>query len=189
MAIPTTTNQDPLYVSREPAWELGVELVQNMQTSVWLGRAGLEQRQQLRSRGAYVLSYQTFDDRLTEQARWRRLLAEISTPLVVPFWSEGVTLASLVGDTATISRAATVDWFAVGDLIYLTDGTQAQFRSISGYGVSQQALELVSITGELAFAAGTKVYPCRLCVRERGDVERVSSGLDSHLEKSTFVTL
>ena len=107
MAIPSTTTAATLYVTREPAWEHGVELTQSLVTSLFTSRAGLEQRQQLRDLSHWTMRYTTYDAKTTERARWERTQAELAAPLVVPFWPEGAFLISLVGDTATITRTAT----------------------------------------------------------------------------------
>lgn len=171
MAIPSTSTVSLLFVSREPAWEKGVELTQNLVATIFTSRAGLEQRQQRRDRSHWSMRYTTYDDQTTALERWQRTQAELAAPLVVPFWTEGATLLALASDTATISRTATEDWFLEGEYIFITDDSQGQFRIISGYGVSLQALELVPDEDAIAFTAGAKVYPCRICERGGGKAD------------------
>lgn len=189
MAIPSTSTAEVLFVSREPAWEKGVELIQSMVSSVFTSRAGLEQRQQRRHRGHFTIRYTTYDTAATALERWRRTQAELASPLIVPFWTESATLASLASNTATISRTATDDWFVVGDYIFITDGTVGQFRTIAGYGISLQALQLVPITGAVAFAPGSRVYPCRACERGGGKAEAKLTHEASREEDVTYNTL
>lgn len=189
MAIPTTNTAEVLFSSQQPAWERGVELIQGMTSTMFTSRAGLEQRQQKRMRGQWSMRYVTFHDRAAAATRRTRNRAEIAAPVVVPFWPERAILSSLVTNTATISRTATEDWFVIGDYIFLTDGTDSQFRQITAYGISQQALVLLPLVGAVAFGAGTKVYPCRTCVRERGESEFTIASEDATEEAVTYVTL
>lgn len=189
MAIPSTNTAEVLFVSREPAWEHGIELTQSMVTNIFTSRAGLEQRQQRRDRSHWTMRYKTYDAAATAIERWQRTQAELAAPLVVPFWTESAALASLSGNTATISRTATVDWFAVGDYIYITDGEQSQFRTIASYGVSLQALVLDALTGAIAFDPDARVYPCRICERGGGKADSRSIHEASREEDVTYSTL
>jgi hypothetical protein len=189
MAIPSTTTVDLLFVSREPAWENGVELIQSMVSGVFTSRSGLEQRQQRIGRGHWTMRYRTYDVAATALSRWKRTQAELAAPLVVPFWPEGGTLASLASDVATISRTATEDWFLVGDYIFITNGTVGQFRTIAGYGISLQALELEEVDDPVAFSPGARVYPCRLCERGGGKAEAMILHEASRQEEVTYNTL
>lgn len=171
MAIPSTTTATTLFSSQRPAWEKGVELVQGHQTRLFTSRAGLEQRQQSRIRSQWRMRFTCFFDAADRAAREARNRAELVAPVVVPFWTEEALISTMATNSVTISRTATDDWFAVGDYIYLTDGTVGQFRTVAGYGVSLQQLTLEAISGEVIFSALDLVYPCRLCVRDGGSAD------------------
>lgn len=189
MAIPTTDSVPLLFSSQEPAWERGVDLMQMMTTSVITSRAGLEQRQQLRHRGQFQISFMIYHDADSSDARWARNLAETQGGVVVPFWTEEAILATMVGNTITISRRSTPDWFTPGDYVLLTDGTQSQFRQISSVGATDQELNLVAMTGGIDFADLSRVIPCRICIREQGASEIGFPGEASGEERVSFVTL
>lgn len=189
MAIPTTETAEVLFSSTEPAWEAGVDLTQAMQTAMTTSRAGLEQRQQKRIRGIWQIAFTIFHDMASAAARRLRSIAETQTAVVVPFWTEEAILASLVGNVATISRRSTVDWFAPGDYVLLIDGTTSQFRVIASQGSTDQELNLVALTGAIAFPNLSRIIPCRVCSRENGDAEMVFPSEDAVEEKVSYVTL
>jgi len=189
MAIPSTTTNALLFSSQEPAWERGVELALGQSTRVFTSRSGLEQRQQGRMRSQLSLRYSAFFDPAGKRIREERNRAEIANPVVVPFWSEAATIGSMTTNAATISRTATPDWFVIGDYVYITDGTDAQFRIISGYGVSLQALQFEAMTGSITFAASSLIYPCRICVRDGGSSESMETNDFSTMEEVRYTTL
>jgi len=189
MAIPTTNTAVTLFSSQRPAWEKGIEMVQGHATRLFTSRAGLEQRQQGRLRSQWKLSYTCYLDGLEREERDRRNRAELVAPVVVPFWPEEAIVSAMLSNSVTISRTATDDWFAIGDYIYLTDGTTGQFRVISGYGVSLQQLTLEAVGSEVLFSGGDLVYPCRLCIRDGGMAEHIDDTDFSLSEEVRYLTL
>lgn len=190
MAIPDTSNTATLFVTRPPAWEMGVQLEQAMNSDVSTSRAGLEQRQQRGGVGRWRLTYQAYLNQSERAAREERAFAEIAAPLIVPFWTEaGTTITTLDFNALQVDRAWTPDFFKVGDWVFFDDGTQTQFRQIEAIGITDQSLELVDLSGQIEFAAGTTIYPCRHCVREQGRAEFESASEATHTERLVYSTL
>jgi hypothetical protein len=171
MALPSTSNSQLLFTSTPPAWELGVEMTQAHQTRLFTSRSGLEQRQQSRQRSQIKINYSCYFSHAARVEREERSRAEIVSPVVVPIWTEQAYVASMLANAVTIDRTATPDWFEVGDYLYLTNGTQGQFRLITGYGVSLQVIQLEPIDPAVIFNAGAAVIPCRICTRGGGMFE------------------
>lgn len=171
MALPSTSNSTLLFSSTQPAWERGVELVQGHQTRLFTSRSGLEQRQQGRIRSQCGLSFYAYFSQADAPERDERMRAELVSPVVVPFWTEEARVVSMTSTSVTITRAATIDWFAAGDYIYLWDGLNGQFRMVTGQGATDQILTLEAVGAPVIFGANSAVYPCRICVRTAGLVE------------------
>lgn len=191
MAIPSTNTATLLFSSQQPAWEAGVELTQAMTTRLFTSRAGLEQRQQARMRSAWKMKYTIHLDRAALPTRDARNRAEIATAVVVPLWPERATIAAMTADLVTISRTATDDFFSIGDYIYLHDPTTnvGQFRVVTGYGVSLQALELETLSGTVVFDPGANAYPCRICSRQGGTAEQTDENDFAIEEEVSYATL
>lgn len=191
MAIPSTLNVSPLFVSRAPAWEKGVSLVQTMGGSVFAARSGLEQRQQRRTRAGLKLSYKAYLNSQAQQSREARTLGEIAAPLWVPMWTERANTANaLTGTTLNLDRITTPDFFAPGDWILLRDATLGdQFRQIDEAGSTDQQVILVDDPDAVEFPISTACWPCRLCIRSGGQADFRLPHADSAEETLTYVTL
>lgn len=189
MALPSTTTQTLLFSSQLPAWERGIELTQGQATRLFTSRAGMEQRQQGRLRSQWRMSYTAIIPKAQRRTRDLRNRAELVAPVVVPFWPEQTIISAMTSNLITIGRTATEDWFAIGDYIYITDGVDAQFRIVSGYGISLQQLSLEAITGEIVFGTDAVVYPCRKCIREGGAAEQTDENDFTLVEDVRYVSL
>jgi hypothetical protein len=186
--IPSTLDT-PTVITRRPAWEAGVEFEQAMDTDVFRSRAGLEQRQQRRQRGRYLLDYTT---RLSAaEALTRDVLAasENVGPLIVPFWTRAArTDSPIIANVVTIDYAPDGDFFSDGDYVFFDSPSQGeQFRLIAGTAGS--SLTLVADGGAIAFVTGTRVYPCRRCIYEAGRAEWAPESREATSEKLRFITL
>lgn len=194
MAIPNTNNTDPLFITRAPAWEKGVELEQSMLGSIDTARSGLEQRQQRRFRCAWKMTYRAALDGATTRQREARSLAEIKAPLWVPFWTEKAITANALNlgnpTTLNLDRIVTHDFFAVADYVLLRHPTLGdQFRRIEDWGINSQQIILEALGGFTHFPIGTACYPCRKCVRNQGQAEMQIHHADSTTETLVYVTL
>ncbi len=188
MAIPDTKNLTPLLVTQEPAWELKVTFPQVMASDVQTARSGLEQRQGLTSRSRFKLTYQAILSADQRRARMKRMLVEIAYPLQVPMWPKAaLLLTASTGDTLTMNRNASADFYRPGDLVYLRAGPDAQFREIAT--AAGPVLTLVPLDGAIVFPIGSRIYPARLCVRDGGlgDFREMSEA--THVEKLSFTFL
>lgn len=185
--IPSTADT-PTFVTTAPAWEHGVDLEQAMDTSVFMTRAGLEERQQRRQRGKYSLSYKSQMARSAGRARDAAAAAAAATGLIVPFWTEpALATTDLTADTVTIDRTPDADWFTAGDWVFFTDPTLGdEFREIAS--VSGDTLTLVALGGSKAYLTGVTVYPCRACVRATR-AEWQQDDIDASEESHKFSTL
>jgi hypothetical protein len=194
MAIPSTKNTTPLFVTRAPAWEKGVELEQNMGGHIDTSRSGLEQRQQRRFRSGWKMTYRAALDGTTAKQREARARAEIVAPLWVPFWTEkGITanpMTVMAPNTLNLDRIVTQDFFTVADYVLLRHPTLGdEFRRIEDWGVNSQQIILEALGGAILFPALTAIYPCRLCVRSQGMAEMQRHHVDSTTESLTYATL
>lgn len=189
MALPSTSNSTLLFSSQPPAWERGVQLVQAHQTRIFTSRSGLEQRQQGRVRSQFNLSFYAYFAQNEVAEREERMRAELVAPVVVPFWTEQARVVSMTSTSVTITRAATVDWFAAGDYIYLNDGLNGQFRLVTGQGATDQILTLETTGAPVIFGAGSAVYPCRVCSRAAGLVEHQEPSDFAVEEDVRYITL
>lgn len=190
MALPDTTNQTPLFVTRRPAWEDGVELEQSAQSDVVTSRNGLEQRQQRSGRNMWKISFKAYLSASEREARRRRSLAEIRTMLWVPFWTEHSLTAAMSTNALTLDRETSLDFFAPGDWVFFDSPTQGQqFRQIEAQGGTAQQVTLAAGSGSITFDVGTPVYPCRACVREGGLAEFEDEGEATSRETLTYATL
>lgn len=194
MAIPDTTNTAPLFVTRAPAWERGVDLEQAMGGTVDASRSGLEQRQQTRFRGAWRMSYRAVLEAVSAKERETRALAEVKAPLWVPFWTEkAVTANPLNGGNPTtlnLSRVVTYDFFYIADYVLLRHPDLGdEFRRIEDWGVNTQQIILEALGGFTQFPTGTLCYPCRLCLRGQGSAEFSTPHGGSITEALTYATL
>ena len=84
-------NTDPLFVSVRPDWSQAVKTTLTHQTMVNATKAGLEQRERGRRYSTMRIAFTRRGLTLVEwQARFERVLAEMQTVCVVPFWNEGL---------------------------------------------------------------------------------------------------
>ncbi len=189
MAIPDTTNTATLFVSREPSWELGVDLTQILKSDVQTSRSGLEQRQGRMSLSRWRMSYQAHLSSGERAARLTRMLAEIRAPLQVPFWARGAVLTSdMALETLGIDRHGDADFYRPGDYVMITDGVDLQFRIIAAIYFGN-SITLEPMDGSIDFTQGSRIYPCRLCVRDGGTGEFREMSEATHLEKLNYSTL
>ncbi len=190
MAIPSTDNVPPVFITRAPAWEYGVRLDQGMESKALESRAGLEQMQAKRTKGSWRIEWTLVAGFVIARDRELRTLAEIAGPTVVPFWTEETALAStLSGVVVNLSREATLDWFAPGDYIFFRHPSLGDsFRLIESYGGTAQQVVLTAGSSP-TYPAGTAVYPCRFCTRDNGQGEVDAHHEGSHEETLAFTTL
>lgn len=185
----SSNNTALLFISRQPAWERRVKLTQAMLTDVFTSRSGLEQRQNRQSRGRWTMRYSSFCRLADAPARRARILAEVSAPLIVPFWTErAATTSAIVANVVSIDRTPDADWFAAGDYVFFSDALLGdQFREIAS--VAGSALTLEPDGGAIAFLTGTRIYPCRACIRAPGSASVEVAGEDAALETMEVATL
>lgn len=188
----STASRPLLFVTREPAWEATVTLEQSLASDVQTSRAGYEQRHARQKRSRWRLAYDAVlgqDDHATRRAA---AAAEISSPLVVPFWTEQATAASAINPSREVllDRPSTVDWFAAGDWVYVDNGTESQFRLITAVNTSNaQRITLADGDDPIAIPEGATIWPCRICFRQAGKAERQRKARHATTEQLTFVTL
>lgn len=185
--IPNSNNVSPLFVERWPDWQHGVQLDCIGQTAVHSARSGLEQRTRQRARPIYRMTYtESGLEATTLRTRQRRAAAEMRAPLWVPFWSErALLLDDTTTTTARINRDPSADWFAAGHYVALYDGAQWEIREIT----ATAGRLLTTAAGALAFAAGAKAYPLRLCQRLANASSFTSPTPNFGAETLTFETL
>lgn len=190
MAIPSTSNKDQLFVTRQPAWEMKVRLRQALKCDVWTARSGLEQRQGRQSKSRWALQYSATLDRTAALAREVRTAAEITAPLVVPFWTERTaTTTPLASNAVTIARAPDEDFFTVGEWVYFlpVSGT-ASFRQIAS--IAGSVLTFVPDGAAPTYgSSGVPCWPCKLCTRDAGSVNVRRAIDNSETETLNFTTL
>lgn len=188
MAAPDTTNTPEIFVSRAPAWEMGVQLDQTLAADIQTSRSGLEQRQARTSRSRLRLTYSAHLTAAQRADRIERMLAEVRAPLQVPIWPKG-GLVSAMADVATLTlgRTAGIDYYQPGHWILLTTATALQFRQIASRAGAVLTLE--AMVGATLFPAGSRVYPCRLCLRSGGSGEFQQTGEETHVERLIYQTL
>lgn len=186
--IPNTTDA-AVFITTPPAWEKGIELEQMADTSVFTSRAGLEERQQRRQRCGFKIEYSAVYDAAGLAARNESAAAEMSSPLIVPFWTErSATTSGIIANVVAIDYEPDGDWFVAGDWILFDSPTQGQqFRQIAS--VSGASLTLAALGGAIAFNSGTPVYPCRRCLREGQRAEWIPPSDGNASEAMKFSTL
>lgn len=188
MSVPSTTNTALLFVTRRPAWEEGIKLRMNMDTSVFTARSGNTQRQGRRTGSKMELEYTAVLDRTAALARQARALAEVRAPLIVPFWCEpALATSDLVANVVVIDAVPDVDFFRAGDYVLISSTLGEQFRQIAS--VAGQTLTLEAIGGQVAFLTGSTVWPCRACVRDGNGASFTAPSEDSQTEPLTYSTL
>ncbi len=101
-----------------------------------------------------------------------------------------MTATPMVGDTFSMDRESTLDFFTPGDWLFFVSPTQGQqFRQIESVGITAQELVLVEMEGSIDFDTLTPIYPCRFCIREGGNAEFIDASEITHLERLTYSTL
>lgn len=186
--IPNSNNVDPLFIERLPDWSRGVNMELTSETRVYTARDGLTQRTRGRATPVYRLSYTERGLSAAQfQQRQVRAAAEVVSPCWVPFWTERARLTHVMtSTTAQIDADPRPDFFAAGQLVYITDGATAEFRTIESVASRTLTLTAGSFT---AYGVGAKIYPVRLCRRVQGqDVQRRHT-LRSFEEVLIFETL
>jgi hypothetical protein len=84
-------NTTPIFVDTPPDWSVGVKIALSHTTMLNTTRAGLEQRERGRRYATRRITYQRRGLTLTEwQERFVRVLAEMQTLCIVPFWEQGL---------------------------------------------------------------------------------------------------
>lgn len=185
--IPSSTDT-PVFVTRRPSWEHGVELAMQHETTVFMSRSGIEERQQRRTRAKCDLRYRAVLTPAETAARDATGITQMNATQVVPFWSErALTTTAIAANVVSIDRAPDADWFVAGDHVYLhSTALGGQFREIAS--VAGSALTLVADGGAFAYLTGATIYPCRRCLRTKG-IEWEQDSATTGIEDLTFQTL
>lgn len=186
--IPNSDNTAPLAVTREPDWGKPLSVTFMHSTAVFKSRAGKEQRKRMRRSPKARISWEVSGLTLEEaQAAMEEQAAHGLRLCVVPFWTEGtVTITSIASNAVTIGVDPRRDFFAVGQYVYLDDGTNQDFREIAS--VADRILTLVADGGAPAFGAGARIFPCRICRRLPNDDTLSATDTHSHDLKLSFET-
>jgi hypothetical protein len=185
---PSTNNVSLLFVTRRPAWEEGVSLRMNMDTSEFTARSGSTQRQGRRTGSMLEIQYTAVLDRDAALARQQRALSEVRAPLIVPFWCErAATTTAIVANQVTVDRTPDEDFFRAGDYVLFSSNLGDQFRQIAS--VSGSTLTLEPDGEALAYLTGATVWPCRACVRDAAGASFEVASEDSQVEPLKYTSL
>lgn len=155
-------NTDPLFVSTRPDWSMSVKSTLSHQTMINGTKAGLEQRERGRRYSNMRIVFTRRGLNLAEwQARFERVLAEMQTVCIVPFWNEGLDAKRRhsgtrlrvqpgrclrVSPTADLivsnefwrvlpSRAFRPELWSDCPYVYVTDGVNGYFSRVLGVKV------------------------------------------------------
>lgn len=192
MAIPNSSDLDPLFIQRQPDWARGVGVTFMHGTTVFQARQGMEQRSRARRTPVARINYsQTGLDRTNAAARELQADAEARAICIVPFWSEGCLATHLL--TATLLRINVdprADFFAPGQMVYVgvgdVDTFTGEFREI----VSVVDRDLTLVAGAFTtFPAESRVYPCRRCKRVLSDDMMERGSNRSYMETLVYETI
>lgn len=150
-------NTDPIFVEVPPDWAMGVKVVHSHNTMMNMARAGLEQRERGRRYSTRRITFQRRGLSLIEwQARFQRVLAEMQSTCILPFWNEGLdairqhsgtllrvqagkTLRGIVGGSVIVANqfwqvlppeSFRPELWRDCPYVYLSNGTEGYFASV-----------------------------------------------------------
>ena len=171
MAWPDSTNQSHVFVDDPPDWAKDVRVYMKFRTDVAMAFSGAEQRARRRNEPLYEQAFETEELAQPFTVLRKRILEEVSAPIVVPLWSRWQTFVSLISDVLTLDIDLTKSPFRVGSYAYFVEsGKTSVFRSIT----AKSGATITLTTGNAAYpdispptyTTACSVYPCIVGIRE-----------------------
>lgn len=177
-------NVSPVFIESRPDFGREILLTASYRVSVNASRNQGEQRARWAMRPRFSFAYQVAALPSADFAQRRAsLLAELTSPIVVPIWTDEFTLSSMTSaHVANLGVQLAKKKFKVGSFAYFVQGGNATFRKILTVGSTSLTFVAESVP---TYTAGALVYPCILGLR--GQESQFTANLVSETDETISV--
>lgn len=154
---PAPDDPDILWPFR-PNWGRGVDMTREFKTDIMTSRGGQEQRRALRTEARRTIEFENVFANAAQLREFERLLVLNQTRRwLVPNWTHNVVLtAAIAAGTVPAVFDEEPDWFEETDTVVLHAGSRVALATVTK---DSNSLTGVTITTDLAWPIGTKMYP------------------------------
>ena len=112
-------------------------------------------------------------------------MQELAAPVVCPIWPDEYDVTGIVGLRVSFSESLARSKFKLGSYVFIEQGTQSEFRIISGVGANY----VDTLAGAIVFSAGALAFPCIFGMRTKNTAASGFATVDNSEEAITVEEL